>query len=88
MGYNDESGLHLSGRRKYLIKPKGYQVFPPEVEGFIAEIPQVEFVGVVGAKHEVFTDGIIAYIKVREGENLIEQQVYKHCSCTNFSQTM
>ena len=79
MGYKDESGLHLSGRRKYLIKPKGYQVFPPEVEGFIAEIPQVEFVGVVGAKHEVFIDGIIAYIKVREGENLIEEQVYEHC---------
>lgn len=79
MGYKDESGLHLSGRRKYLIKPKGYQVFPPEVEGFIAEIPQVEFVGVVGAKHEVFTDGIVAYIKVREGENLIEEEVYEHC---------
>ena len=79
MGYKDESGLHLSGRRKYLIKPKGYQVFPPEVEGFIAEIPQVEFVGVVGAKHEVFTDGIIAYIKVREDEILIEEQVYEHC---------
>lgn len=79
MGYKDESGLHLSGRRKYLIKPKGYQVFPPEVEGFIAEIPQVEFVGVVGAKHEVFTDGIVAYIKVREGENLIEEEIYEHC---------
>ena len=79
MGYTDESGLHLSGRRKYLIKPKGYQVFPPEVEGFIAEIPQVEFVGVLGAKHEVFTDGIVAYIKVREGETLTEEEVYEHC---------
>ena len=79
MGYKDESGLHLSGRRKYLIKPKGYQVFPPEVEGFIAEIPQVEFVGVLGAKHEVFTDGIVAYIKVREGETLTEEEVYEHC---------
>ncbi len=79
LGFKDESGLHLSGRRKYLIKPKGFQVFPPEVEGFIAEIPQVEFVGVVGAKHEVFTDGIVAYIKVREGETLTEEQVYGHC---------
>ncbi|MFX1503887.1 MAG: class I adenylate-forming enzyme family protein [Promethearchaeota archaeon] len=79
MGYKDESGLHLSGRRKYLIKPKGYQVFPPEVEAFIAEIPQVEFVGVVGAKHEVFTDGIVAYIKTREGETLTEEEVYRHC---------
>ncbi len=79
MGFKDDTGLHLSGRRKYLIKPKGFQVFPPEVEAFIAEIPQVEFVGVVGAKHEVFTDGIVAYIKVKEGQTLTEKQVFEHC---------
>ncbi|MFW9895329.1 MAG: class I adenylate-forming enzyme family protein, partial [Candidatus Thorarchaeota archaeon] len=79
MGHKNENGLHLSGRRKYLIKPKGFQVFPPEVEAFIAEIPQVEFVGVVGAKHEVFTDGIVAYIKVKEGQSLTEDQVLEHC---------
>ncbi|MFX1327359.1 MAG: class I adenylate-forming enzyme family protein [Promethearchaeota archaeon] len=79
MGYVDEKGLHLSGRRKFLLKPKGFQVFPPEVEAFIAELPQVEFVGVVGAKHEVFTEGIVAYIKTREGTSLTEEQVLEHC---------
>ncbi|MFX0008972.1 MAG: class I adenylate-forming enzyme family protein [Candidatus Hermodarchaeota archaeon] len=79
MGYIDDKGLHLAGRRKFLIKPKGYQVFPPEVEAFIAELPQVEFVGVIGAPHEVFTEGIIAYIKLREAESLTEQEVMEHC---------
>jgi len=80
MGFKDnKNGLHLAGRRKFLIKPKGYQVFPPEVEGFIGELPQVEFVGVVGAKHEVFTEGIVAYIKMKEGEKLTEKQVMEHC---------
>ncbi|MFX1243173.1 MAG: class I adenylate-forming enzyme family protein [Promethearchaeota archaeon] len=79
MGYVDESGLHLSGRRKFLLKPKGFQVFPPEVEAFIAELSQVEFVGIVGGKHEVFTEGIVAYIKLREGENLTKKEVYAHC---------
>ena len=79
IGYKDDNGLHLSGRRKYIIKPKGFQVFPPDVEAFIAEIPQVEFVGVIGAKHEVFTDGIVAYIKVKEGQTLTEEQVFEHC---------
>jgi len=79
MGYIDDKGLHLAGRRKFLIKPKGYQVFPPEVENFIAELPQVEFVGVIGAPHEVFTEGIIAYIKLRDGESLSEQEVIEHC---------
>ncbi|MHA1438840.1 MAG: class I adenylate-forming enzyme family protein [Promethearchaeota archaeon] len=80
MGWKDDNNnLHLAGRRKFLIKPKGYQVFPPEVETFIAELPQVEFVGVIGAKHEVFTEGIVAYIKVKEGQILTEEQVIDHC---------
>jgi fatty-acyl-CoA synthase len=79
MGYIDDKGLHLAGRRKFLIKPKGYQVFPPDVEAFIAELPQIEFVGVIGAKHEIFTEGIVAYIKLKEGESLTEQEVFEHC---------
>jgi len=79
LGYKDDKGLHLSGRRKYLLKPKGYQVFPPEVEVFIADLPQIEFIGVVGAKHAIFSDGIVAYIKVKEGETLTEGQVDVHC---------
>ncbi|MGM0468340.1 MAG: class I adenylate-forming enzyme family protein, partial [Promethearchaeati archaeon] len=78
MGYIGDDGLHLEGRRKFLIKPKGYQVFPPEVEAFIAEIPEVESVGIVGAKHDVFTEGIVAYIKVKEGESLTEKEVMEH----------
>ena len=79
MGNIDDKGLHLSGRRKFLLKPKGFQVFPPEVEAFIADLPQVEFVGVIGAKHEIFTEGIVAYIKTREDQNLTENKVLEHC---------
>jgi fatty-acyl-CoA synthase len=79
MGYIDDKGLHLSGRRKFLLKPKGFQVFPPEVEAFIGELPQVEFVAIVGAKHEVFTEGIVAYIKLRQGETLTEEEIMEHC---------
>lgn len=79
MGYVDDKGLHLEGRRKFLIKPKGYQVFPPEVETYIGELPQVEFVGVIGAKHEVFTEGVVAYVKLKEGETLTEKEVIDHC---------
>ncbi len=78
MGYMGDDGLHLEGRRKFLIKPKGYQVFPPEVEAYIAELPEVEFVGVIGAKHEVFSEGIVAYIKVKEGKTLTEEKVMEH----------
>jgi len=79
MGFKDELGVHLSGRRKFLIKPKGYQVFPPEVEAHISELPEVEYIGIVGANHKIFTEGIVAYIKVREGMTLSKEKIMEHC---------
>lgn len=79
MGFIDKDGLHLEGRRKFLIKPKGYQVFPPEVEAYIAEMPEIESVAIIGAKHEVFSEGIIAYIKVKEGKTITEEKIMEHC---------
>ncbi len=38
MGSVDEKGLHFSGRAKWIIKPKGYQVFPGQVEDFLCEL--------------------------------------------------
>lgn len=32
IGSYDSTGLHFASRRKFIIKPKGYQVFPGEVE--------------------------------------------------------
>ncbi|MHA1371986.1 MAG: hypothetical protein ACTSRA_19985 [Promethearchaeota archaeon] len=40
IGFVDEAGLYLAGRRKFMNKPKGYQVYPPEVEKHIAFIIQ------------------------------------------------
>ncbi|MCF2140316.1 MAG: acyl--CoA ligase [Candidatus Lokiarchaeota archaeon] len=65
LGYYDEMGLHFSGRAKLLIKPKGYNVFPTEVEEFIQNRfkKKVGNVSVVGAPHEVFTEAIIAFVE-------------------------
>ena len=79
MGYKDEKGIHLAGRKKYMINPKGYRVFKPEIEEFISEIPEVENVGVLGAKHFIYTEGIVAYIKVKDNANLTLSQINMHC---------
>lgn len=79
MGFIDKKGLHLVGRKKQLIKSKGIKVFPPEIENYIASMEEVETVAIMGAKHEVFGEGIVAYIKVREGRTLTEKQVIDYC---------
>jgi acyl-CoA synthetase (AMP-forming)/AMP-acid ligase II len=49
LGYMDEDGyLFVVDRKKDLIKPGGFQVWPREVEEVIASHPAVAQVGVTG----------------------------------------
>ena len=80
LGFKDEKGnLHLAGRAKLMIKPKGYNVFPIEVEEHISKLDGVASVGVVGAYHNIFTEGIVAYVQLKPGAILSEEQVIEHC---------
>ena len=77
LGYYDEKGLHFVGRTKLVIKPKGYQVFPTEVENYIQDNmkDKVNAVGVVGVKHEKHSEAIVAYVEKKEGVTLTEDDV-------------
>lgn len=80
MGFVDEQGLHFSGRAKWIIKPKGYQVYPGQVEDFLCELrDQVAAAGVVGAAHEVFSEGIVAFVEKRPGAELTADDLTRHC---------
>ncbi len=79
MGFKDEKGIHLAGRKKYMINPKGYRVFQPEIEAYVSILPEVEYVGVLGAKHAIFTEAVVAYIKVKKGAILTEESINNHC---------
>ncbi len=78
-GSYDEKGLHLAGRTKLMIKPKGYNVFPTEVENFIAnELKEkVASVACVGVKHEVFIEAIFAFVVPKAGQTLTPEEVYE-----------
>jgi fatty-acyl-CoA synthase len=72
LGSYDDKGLQFAGRAKFIIKPKGYNVFPTEVEDFIAQSFQgkVSNIACVGISHEVFTEGIMAFVEKIEGQDL------------------
>jgi fatty-acyl-CoA synthase len=36
-------------------------------------------VGIIGANHKIFTEGIVAYIKVRDGMTLSKEKIMEHC---------
>ncbi len=83
LGYFKDMGsyraLYLAGRQKFVIKQKGYQVFPDEVQDFIASHPKVDLVDVVGVKHNIFDEGIFAFVRPRKGEQLTPEEIMEHC---------
>jgi fatty-acyl-CoA synthase len=81
LGSYDEKGLHFAGRSKLMIKPKGNNVFPTEVEEFISSRlkPKVASVAVVGAEHEIFTEGIMAFVEKKPDASLSPNDVLQVC---------
>ena len=83
LGYFKDMGayraLYLTGREKFVIKQKGFNVFPGEVEAFIAQLDGVDMVEVVGIDHEVFDEGIVAFVREKPGAGLTAEQVMAHC---------
>ena len=79
MGFQDEDGLHFSGRAKWVLKPAGNMVFPGQVENhFCALSEKVAACGVVGAEHALFSEGIVAYVETKPGAELTEQELRQH----------
>jgi fatty-acyl-CoA synthase len=83
LGYFKDMGtyraLYLTGREKFVIKQKGYNVFPGEVEAYIAQLEGVDMVEVVGMEHLLFDEGIVAFVRVQEGAELNPEMVMAHC---------
>ncbi len=71
--------LYLSGRKKFLIKQKGYNVFPGEVEEHISQMEGVDVVEVIGMKHALFDEGIFAFVRPYADSTLDGEGVMAHC---------
>jgi acyl-CoA synthetase (AMP-forming)/AMP-acid ligase II len=83
LGYFKEMGsyraLYLSGRRKFVIKQKGYNVFPDEIESFIVGMEGVDVAEVVGMPHRVFDEGIFDFLRPVAGISLTPEAVMDYC---------
>jgi len=76
----DEDGyFYIVDRKKELIKPGGYQVWPREVEEVIAENPKVLEVGVAGVPDAYRGETVKAWVVVKPGETLTEEEVRAWC---------
>jgi long-chain acyl-CoA synthetase len=76
----DEDGyFYIVDRKKELIKPGGFQVWPREVEEVIQEHPSVLEVGVAGIPDPYRGETVKAWVVLRPGETLTEDEIKDWC---------
>ncbi len=80
LGYLDEDGyLMIVDRKKDVIKPGGFQVWPREVEEVIAAHPAVMEVGVAGIPDPYQTEAVKAWIVLRPDQLVSEEDLQTWC---------
>ncbi len=80
VGYLDEEGyLFLIDRKKDVIKPSGFQVWPREVEEVIAAHPSVQEVCVGRVTDELTSEAVKAWIVLKPGSQLDPDDLRDFC---------
>jgi len=76
----DEEGYcNIVGRLKDMIIRGGENVYPREIEEFLFRHPKIETVQVFGIPDQKFGEEICAWIKVRSGQTLTQEEVCAYC---------
>ncbi len=76
----DENGYcMITGRIKDMIIRGGENIYPREIEEFLYTHPKVKDVQVVGVPNEKYGEEVAAFIQVKSGESLKEEEIKKFC---------
>ena len=77
----DEAGyLNIVGRIKDMIIRGGENVYPREIEEFLYGHPAIEDVQVIGVPDAKYGEEICAWVKLRPGQQLTEQELREFCT--------
>ncbi|ENO80512.1 MULTISPECIES: fatty acid CoA ligase family protein [unclassified Thauera] len=76
---DDEGYCNIVGRIKDMVIRGGENIYPREIEEFLYAHPKVLDVQVVGIPDQRFGEELCAWIIVREGEGLTEDEVRAYC---------
>lgn len=80
LGLREPDGYFtLKGRSKDLIITGGLNVYPPEVELVLSELPTIAASAVIGCPDDEWGEQIAAVIVLKAGESLTEADVIAYC---------
>ena len=75
----EDGYLQITGRLKEMIIRGGENIYPREIEDFLFSHPKIAGVAVFGVPDEYYGEGIMAWIKVRSGERVTENDIREFC---------
>jgi fatty-acyl-CoA synthase len=69
----------ITGRIKEMICRGGENIYPREIEEFLYSLPEIQDVAVVGIPDRKYIEDVAAWIVLREGASLSEDELRKRC---------
>ena len=75
----DDGYFHIAGRLKEMIIRGGENVYPREIEEFLHQHPKIADVYVVGLPDARLGEAVLAWIKLKAGERMAEDEVRDYC---------
>jgi len=80
LGVRTEDGFYrITGRIKDMIIRGGENIYPREIENYLFKIPQIESIEVAGIPSPKYGEQVGAFIKVKNGQSLTEEEVKEFC---------
>ncbi|MDE2606747.1 MAG: AMP-binding protein [Burkholderiales bacterium] len=76
---DDEGYVNIVGRIKDMVIRGGENIYPREIEEFLYRMPQVQDVQVVGVPDRKYGEELAAWIIVKPGQALTEDEVRAFC---------
>ena len=81
LGSYDERGLRLVGRSGLVLKPKGFQVFPGDLESHVlSRLEGAAAAACVGVDHAVWVEAIVLFVECAPGRTVTAEQVMEACA--------
>jgi len=75
----DDGYFHIAGRLKEMIIRGGENIYPREIEEFLHQHPKIADVYVVGLPDARLGEAVLAWIKLKAGERMTDDEVRDYC---------
>ena len=75
----EDGCFHITGRLKEMIIRGGENIYPREIEEFLHSHPKIADVYVVGLPDEKLGETVLAWVKLKSGESMTEDELREHC---------